>query len=108
VPIETEISAATAQFVRARVDRANRELPLALVFYLDTPGGQVSAMQRIVEDVLNRAQVPTLAIVRNAFSAGRAHRHGGGAGGDAARLLDRGRDADPGHARSGSRRSTRR
>jgi membrane-bound serine protease (ClpP class) len=70
VPIETEITAATAQFVRARVDRANRELPLALVFYLDTPGGQVTAMQRIVEDVLNRSQVPTLAIVRNAFSAG--------------------------------------
>jgi membrane-bound serine protease (ClpP class) len=70
VPIETEITAATAQFVRARVDRANRELPLALVFYLDTPGGQISAMQRIVEDVLNRSQVPTLAIVRNAYSAG--------------------------------------
>jgi len=70
VPIETEITAATAQFVRARVERANRERPLALVFYLDTPGGQVTAMQRIVEDVLNRAEVPTLAVVRNAFSAG--------------------------------------
>jgi len=70
IPIETEITAATAQFVRARVDRANREQPLAIVIYLDTPGGQVTAMQRIVEDVLNRAQVPTLAVVRNAFSAG--------------------------------------
>jgi membrane-bound serine protease (ClpP class) len=70
VPIETEITAATAQFVRSRVDRANRERPLALVFYLDTPGGQVTAMQRIVEDVLNRAEVPTIAVVRNAFSAG--------------------------------------
>lgn len=70
VPIETEITAATAQFVRARVDRANRERPLALVFYIDTPGGQVAAMQRMVDDILNRAQVPTLAIVRNAFSAG--------------------------------------
>lgn len=70
VPIETEITAATAQFVRARVERANRERPLALLFYIDTPGGSVTAMQRIVEDVLNRAQVPTLAVVRNAFSAG--------------------------------------
>jgi membrane-bound serine protease (ClpP class) len=70
VPIETEISAATAQFVRARVDRANREQPLALLFYIDTPGGSVSAMSRIVEDILNRAQVPTLAVVRNAYSAG--------------------------------------
>jgi len=70
VPIDTEITAATAQFVRARVDRANREQPLALLFYVDTPGGSVTAMQRIVEDVLNRAQVPTIAVVRNAFSAG--------------------------------------
>jgi len=70
VPIDTEITAATAQFVRARVDRANRERPLALLFYIDTPGGSVPAMQRIVEDVLNRAQVPTMAVVRNAFSAG--------------------------------------
>lgn len=70
VPIETEITAATAQFVRARVDRANREQPLALLFYIDTPGGAVTAMSRIVEDILNRAQVPTLAVVRNAYSAG--------------------------------------
>ncbi len=70
IPIDTEITAATAQFVRARVDRANREQPLALLFYVDTPGGSVTAMQRIVEDILNRAQVPTLAVVRNAFSAG--------------------------------------
>lgn len=70
IPIENEISAATAAFVRARIDRANRERPLALVLYLDTPGGQVAAMQRIVDDVLSRAEVPTLAVVRNAFSAG--------------------------------------
>ena len=70
IPIESEISAATAAFVRARVDRANRERPLALVLYLDTPGGQITAMQRIVDDVLSRSEVPTLAVVRNAFSAG--------------------------------------
>jgi len=70
IPIETEITAATAQFVRSRVERANRERPLALLFYIDTPGGAVTAMSRIVEDILNRAQVPTLAVVRNAYSAG--------------------------------------
>jgi membrane-bound serine protease (ClpP class) len=70
IPIETEITAATAQFIRARIDRANREQPLALLFALDTPGGQVAAMQRIVDDILNRSEVPTLAVVRNAFSAG--------------------------------------
>lgn len=70
VPIEGEITSATAQFVRARIDRANREQPLALVFSIDTPGGAVPAMQRIVDDILNRAEVPTMAVVRNAFSAG--------------------------------------
>lgn len=70
LPIETEITAATAAFVRDRIDRANRERPLALVIYLDTPGGQVTAMQRIVADILDRVEVPTLAVVRNAFSAG--------------------------------------
>jgi membrane-bound serine protease (ClpP class) len=70
IPIETEISSATAQFVRSRIDRANRERPLALLFVIDTPGGAVPAMQRIVDDVLNRAEVPTMAVVRNAFSAG--------------------------------------
>lgn len=70
IPIETEITSATAQFVRTRIDRANREQPLALLFALDTPGGQVAAMQRIVDDILNRSEVPTLAVVRNAYSAG--------------------------------------
>jgi len=70
IPIEGEISSATAQFVRARIDRANREQPLALMFVIDTPGGAVPAMQRIVDDILNRVEVPTMAVVRNAFSAG--------------------------------------
>ena len=65
VPIDTEITPATAQFVRSRVERANRERPLALVFYVDTPGGQVGAMQRIVGSILNDAQVPTVAVVKN-------------------------------------------
>ncbi|MEM6430558.1 MAG: ATP-dependent Clp protease proteolytic subunit [Deinococcota bacterium] len=70
VPIDTEITPATAQFVRARVDRANNEQPLALVFLIDTPGGRVDAMSEIVDSILQRAQVPTISIVEDAFSAG--------------------------------------
>jgi membrane-bound serine protease (ClpP class) len=70
VPIEGEITPATAQFVKARIDRANKDHPLALLFYLDTPGGRISAMQTIVDAILNDAQVPTLAVAQNAFSAG--------------------------------------
>jgi membrane-bound serine protease (ClpP class) len=70
LPIDTEITPATAQFVSSRVERANEERPLALVFMIDTPGGQVRAMERIVESILNDARVPTIAVVENAFSAG--------------------------------------
>lgn len=70
IPIDTEITPATAHFVSSRVERANRERPLALLFVLDTPGGQISAMQDIVDTILNGTQVPTLGVVRNAFSAG--------------------------------------
>lgn len=70
IPIDTEITPATAHFVASRVDRANAERPLALLFVIDTPGGQVSAMQDIVDTILNGTQVPTLGVVRNAFSAG--------------------------------------
>jgi membrane-bound serine protease (ClpP class) len=70
LPIETEITPATAQFVRSRVERANEEQPLALVFLIDTPGGQVSAMERIVDTILGEPSMPTIAVVENAFSAG--------------------------------------
>ncbi|MEX2535791.1 MAG: NfeD family protein [Trueperaceae bacterium] len=70
LPIDTEITPATAQFVRSRVARANEEMPLAIVFLIDTPGGQVSAMEEIVEVILREAQLPTIAVVQNAFSAG--------------------------------------
>lgn len=70
LPIDTEISAATTTFVRTRIERANREQPLAVVLYLDTPGGAVDAMQDIVGIILHDARVPTIAVVQNAFSAG--------------------------------------
>ena len=70
IPIEGEISAATTSFVRTRIERANDEKPLAVVFYLDTPGGAVAAMQDIVGIILHQTSVPSLAVVQNAFSAG--------------------------------------
>ncbi len=70
LPIDTEITAGTTAFVRSRVQQANEEQPLALVLYLDTPGGSVAAMQNIVGIILHDARVPTIAVVQNAFSAG--------------------------------------
>lgn len=70
IPIDTDITPATAQFVSSRVERANQEQPLALLFLIDTPGGQVSAMENIVATILNDARLPTIAVVENAFSAG--------------------------------------
>ncbi len=70
VPIDTEITPATAQFVQSRVELANDAQPLALVFLINTPGGRVDAMQDIVDSILQRASVPTIAIVEDAFSAG--------------------------------------
>jgi len=70
LPIDTEITPATAQFVASRIELASQERPLALLLRIDTPGGRVDSMQRIVDAILNDARVPVLAVVRNAFSAG--------------------------------------
>jgi membrane-bound serine protease (ClpP class) len=70
LPIEGEITTATAQFVNSKVEQANREQPLAIVLYVDTPGGQALAAERIVNIVLNDTRVPTIAVVANAISAG--------------------------------------
>ncbi len=70
IPVRGEINAATARFIDSRIQQANEERPLALLFELDTPGGLVTAMEDIVDSILSRSEVPTLAVVRNAFSAG--------------------------------------
>lgn len=70
IPIEGEITAATAQFVASRIAQANAAQPLAVVLYIDTPGGQIVAAERIVTTILQDAQVPTIAVVANALSAG--------------------------------------
>ena len=70
LPIDTEITPATAHFVASRIAQANDVQPLAILFLIDTPGGQVSAMDDIADTILNDTRIPTLAVVRNAFSAG--------------------------------------
>src|SRR5690606_34085905 len=70
LPIDGEITVATASFVRSRVLQANEQQPLALVLFLDTPGGSVDAMQDIVGVILHDTRVPSIAVVQNAFSAG--------------------------------------
>lgn len=70
IPIETAITPATAQFVKSRVARANEAQPLALVFAVNTPGGQILAAEAIVDTILQEARVPTIAVVSNAISAG--------------------------------------
>ena len=70
IPIDRDITAATEQFVKSRIERANQEQPLALVFYIDTPGGSVLAAEQITDAILLDAKVPTIAVVENAISAG--------------------------------------
>ena len=70
MPIETEITTATTQFIKSRIERANTEQPLALVFFINTPGGQIIAAEDISDAILQDAQVPTISVVANAISAG--------------------------------------
>ncbi len=72
VPIDTEITPVTAKLVNSRIEKANlsNPQPLALVFLIDTPGGRIDAMEKITDAILLDALVPTIAIVKNAFSAG--------------------------------------
>lgn len=69
VPIDGEITNATAQFVETRLERAAEAQPLAVVFDIDTPGGSVLAAERISNAILN-APVPTAAVANQALSAG--------------------------------------
>ena len=70
VPIEGQITPATAQLVASRIEDANDVQPLALVFLINTPGGRVDAAGDISNSILNDARVPTIAVVQDAFSAG--------------------------------------
>lgn len=69
IPIDTQITSATVQFVETRLERAGVEQPLAVVFEIDTPGGSVVAAEEIANAILN-APVPTIAVANQALSAG--------------------------------------
>ena len=68
VPIEGEIDPALVVFVDRALSRAEAE-GAGVVLLVDTPGGRVGAAIEI-SDRLLAARVPTLAVVKNAFSAG--------------------------------------
>ena len=59
-PIEGAIDPVTRDFVRAVLDRANRESFDAVVFEMDTPGGLMSSMDDIKKDFLSEKQIPVM------------------------------------------------
>ena len=69
IPIEGEIDPALPVFVNQALSRAEREGASGVVFLIDTPGGRVDAAIRISDRILE-TPLPTLAVVKNAFSAG--------------------------------------
>ena len=69
IPIEGEIDPALAVFVEQSLDRAVQEGATGVVLWVDTPGGRVDAALKI-SDLILASEVPTLAVVQNAFSAG--------------------------------------
>lgn len=69
IPIEGEIDPALAVFVEQSLDQAAREQATGVVLWVDTPGGRVDAAIKI-SDLILASEIPTLAIVQNAFSAG--------------------------------------
>ncbi len=69
VPVEGEIDPALAVFVEGALKRAVKEGASGVAFFIDTPGGRVDAAIKISDAILT-SPLPTLAIVKNAFSAG--------------------------------------
>jgi len=69
VQIEGTIDNPLAAYVEDALVRAEREGASGVVLWIDTPGGRVDAAMRISDAILS-APLPTLAVVKNAFSAG--------------------------------------
>jgi len=69
VKIEGPIDQPLAVFVEESLERAERDGASGVVFWIDTPGGRVDAAMRISDAILT-SPLPTLAVVKNAFSAG--------------------------------------
>ena len=69
VQIKGTIDNPLAAYVEDALARAEREGSSGVVLWIDTPGGRVDAAMRISDAILS-APLPTLAVVKNAFSAG--------------------------------------
>ncbi len=69
IPIEGEIDPALAVFVDQALSRAEAEGASGVAFLVNTPGGRVDAAIKISDRILE-TPLPTLAVVKNAFSAG--------------------------------------
>jgi len=69
IPIEGEIDPALAVFVDQALSQAENEGASGVAFWIDTPGGRLDAAIKISDRILE-TPLPTLAVVKNAFSAG--------------------------------------
>lgn len=62
IKVDGPINPAVANFIQNSISRASSEGAAALVIQLDTPGGLLSSLRRIVESLLN-APLPTIVYV---------------------------------------------
>jgi len=69
IKIEGEIDLPLAAYVEYALSKAQSEGATGIVLWVDTPGGRIDAAMEISDSVLN-TPLPTLAVVKNAFSAG--------------------------------------
>lgn len=70
IPIRGPIEPALTYVIRRGVSEADAAGAAAVVFVMDTPGGEVQSAEDII-DIVRRIRVPTYTFVeRNAFSAG--------------------------------------
>jgi len=69
VRIEGDIDLPLAAYVESSLARAEAAGASGVVFWVDTPGGRIDAAMRISDAILGTS-LPTLAVVKNAFSAG--------------------------------------
>jgi membrane-bound serine protease (ClpP class) len=67
--VEGEIQPASAELLKKQIEQANLEQRPLIVIEIQTPGGRVDAAIEM-SDAIVSSKVPTLAVVKNAFSAG--------------------------------------
>lgn len=69
IPVEGTIDQPLATFIDQALSRAEREGASGVVFTVDTPGGRIDAALKISDRII-ASTVPTLAVIKNAYSAG--------------------------------------